>query len=197
MIACCGLPTRVPDARPSAELAGATRPIRFSQGRRDPRAAPRGRRAAPTQPTPDPELGRPRRAQRAEPAAAHPVAPAAARLTPNPAALARPTRRPPLDPPRTPTRPPANLPTDPGPGTADGPREPDLGLPTHPRRAGRTRPPDRRLHRVDDPEDPAESTRPRSGPDRPGNSSSPPKPRRSSPSTSPTSTRSSCAASTS
>ena len=38
MISACGLPTRVPDARPRAELAGAARPIRGSQGRRDPGA---------------------------------------------------------------------------------------------------------------------------------------------------------------
>ena len=57
------------------------------------------------QPTPDADLARPRRPQRAEQAAAHPAAPAAARLTPNPAALARPARRPPLDLPATTTRP--------------------------------------------------------------------------------------------
>ena len=63
-----GLPTRVPDARPRAELAGAARPLRGSQGCRDPGPPSRGRRAAPTPPAPEAELGRPRAAQRAEPA---------------------------------------------------------------------------------------------------------------------------------
>jgi hypothetical protein len=55
-----GLPTRVPDARSRLELAGAARPIRRGQGRRDPgaptqglRTATQGLRTAPTQPTPD------------------------------------------------------------------------------------------------------------------------------------------------
>ena len=43
--------------------------IRRSQGRRDPGAPSRGRRAAPTPPAPEAELGRPRAAQRAEPTA--------------------------------------------------------------------------------------------------------------------------------
>jgi hypothetical protein len=50
-----------------------------------------------------------------------------------PAALARPPRRPPLDLPATTTGPPAHPTTDPGPRAADGPRQPHLGLPTHPR----------------------------------------------------------------
>ena len=43
MIACCGPRTRLPDARSRAELAGAARPLRRRQGRRDPDAATRGR----------------------------------------------------------------------------------------------------------------------------------------------------------
>src|SRR4051812_24041771 len=66
MISYRGLPTRLPDARPHAELACAARPGRRSQGRRDPGAASRGRRPAPTQPAPEAELGRPRPAQRVE-----------------------------------------------------------------------------------------------------------------------------------
>ena len=152
MIACCGLPTRLSAARPRAELAGATRPIRRSQRCRDPGAPSRGCGAASTQPTPDADLARPRRAQRAEQAAPYPVAPAAARFTENPAALARPPRRPPLDLPPTTTRPPTHPTADPGPGDADGPREPHLGLPPHPGRARRTRPSGRRFHRMEDPQ---------------------------------------------
>ena len=44
-----GPSTRVPDAHPRAELAGAARPIRRNQGRRDPGAPTRGRRPTPTQ----------------------------------------------------------------------------------------------------------------------------------------------------
>ena len=79
------------------------------------------------QPTPDADLGRPRRAQRAEQAATRPAAPAAARLTPNPAALARPARRPPLDLPATTTRPTTHRTADPGAGAADGPGESHAG----------------------------------------------------------------------
>jgi hypothetical protein len=50
MIACCGLPIRLPDVQPRAELAGAAHPLNCRQGRRDPDAVSRGRRAAPYQP---------------------------------------------------------------------------------------------------------------------------------------------------
>ena len=69
MISRCGLPTRLPDARSHAELAGAARPFRRGQGRRDPRAASRDRRAAPQQLPASVDLARPRRTQRAEQAA--------------------------------------------------------------------------------------------------------------------------------
>ena len=71
MIARCGSSTRIPGARPRAELAGVACAIRRSQGRRDPGAPSRGRRAATTKPTPDVDVGRPGRPQRAEQAAAH------------------------------------------------------------------------------------------------------------------------------
>jgi hypothetical protein len=45
MIARCGLRTHLPDAGSCAELAGAARPLRHRQGRRDPDAASRGRRS--------------------------------------------------------------------------------------------------------------------------------------------------------
>jgi hypothetical protein len=57
-----GLPTRLPHARPRAELARAARPLRRGQRRRDPGAASRGRRAAPTSSPPQAHLGRARRA---------------------------------------------------------------------------------------------------------------------------------------
>src|SRR6476661_9082454 len=97
MIASCGLPIRLPDARSRAELAGAACPLRRGQGRRDPGAASRGRRAAPHQLPANADVARPRGAQRAEQTAAYPAAPVAASDAPNLAALARPTRRPPLD----------------------------------------------------------------------------------------------------
>jgi hypothetical protein len=80
------------------------------------------------------ELGRPRPAQRVEPTPTRRSATAAARLTPDPAALARPARRRPLDLPATTTRPTAHRATGSGVGAADGPGEPDLGLPPHPGR---------------------------------------------------------------
>jgi hypothetical protein len=74
--------------------------------RRNPGAPPRGRGAAPTQPTPHAHLARPRRPLRPEQTATHPAAPVTAGVSQNPAALARPPRRPPLGP--TPTRPTAD-----------------------------------------------------------------------------------------
>src|SRR5262245_61622429 len=139
MIARCGLPTRLPAARPRAELAGATHPLRHSQGRRNPGAPTRGRRAAPTQPTAEVDLARPRPPQRAEQAAAHGSTPAAARLPQNIVAVARPPHRPTLDLPTTTTRPSIHPTAHPSPGAADGSRESRLGLPTHPGRTGRTR----------------------------------------------------------
>lgn len=155
MIARWGLSTRVPAARP----------IRRSQGGRDPGAPARGRRAASTQPTPDATWVD--RAFLSAPSRLLPTQLRRLRLvSPRiPAALARPPRRPPPDLPETPTGPPTHPRADPGPGAADGPREPNLGLPTHPGRTRRTRPPDRRLDRVEDLEDRRHRSRPpRSGP---------------------------------
>jgi hypothetical protein len=126
MIARCGRSTRVPDARSCAELADAARPLRRCQGRRDPGAASRGRRAAPQQLPAETDLARPRRSQRAEQAPPSPAAQAAARVAPNAAALARPAHRPPLDLPATTTRPTTHRTADPGPGAADGQRESSL-----------------------------------------------------------------------
>jgi hypothetical protein len=105
MISGRGPPTRLPDARPHAELACAARPGRRGEGRRDPGAASRGHRSTPTQPAPKAELGRPRPAQRAEPAPTGRSATAAACVAENAAALARPAGRPPVDLPATTTGP--------------------------------------------------------------------------------------------
>jgi hypothetical protein len=88
-------------------------------------AAPHERRAGA-------DLAGPRPAQRAEQTAACLSAPAAAGVTPNPAALARSTRRPPLDLPAPTTRPTTHRTGDPRPRAADGPREPPLGLQANP-----------------------------------------------------------------
>ena len=195
MIARCGLRTRLPDACSPAELAGAPRPLRRGKGRRDPDATTRGRGTATHQPSADTDVARPRRTQRAEQAAADPAAPTAAGLTPNPAALAPPARRPALDLPAPTTRPTTHRSADPSPGAADGPRESPLGLQKDSGRAGRTRPYRSRLDRLDDPHRARGSIPRPDGPGRPGDSSCPRRPMRSLRSTSPTSTPCSCAAS--
>ena len=131
MIARYGPRTRIPDARSRAELADAARPLRYRKGRRDSDPASRGRGAQPHQHPASPDLARPGSAQRTEQAAASPAAPAAAGVTPNPAALARPTHHPPLDLPAPTTRSTTHRTTDPSPGTAHGPRESPLGLQTN------------------------------------------------------------------
>ena len=130
MIACCGPRTLLPDACSRAELAGAARPLRCRQRRRDPHAATRSRHPAPHQSPTDIHLARPCRAQRAEQAAACPAAPAAAGDAPKPAALARPPRRPTLDRPKPTTRPTTHRTADPSSRAADGPRESPMGLQT-------------------------------------------------------------------
>ena len=88
-------------------LSWPARPLRCRQRCRDPHAATRGCHPAPHQSPTDIHLARPCRAQRAEQAAACPAAPAAAGDAPNPAALARPPRRPSWTyPTRRPGRPP-------------------------------------------------------------------------------------------
>src|SRR5690242_9859778 len=126
MIARCGLRTRLSDACSRAELAGAARPLRGGQGRRDPGAASRGRRAAPHQLPANADVARPRPAQRAEQAAGRPTAATAAGVAPDAAALARPACCPPLDLPAPTSRPTAHRIADPRPGTTDGPRESPL-----------------------------------------------------------------------
>jgi hypothetical protein len=196
MIARRGSSTRIPGARPGVDLAGAACPVRRSQRRRDPGAPARGRRPASTQSSPRDDLGRQSVYQRVEQAAAHAAAPAAACLAEDPAALARRPRRPPLDLPKTATGPATHAAADPGLGAADGRGEPHLGLPTHPGElvglATRSPPPPSGKSSRQ-----PTSTPPRNDPDRPGDSSSPRRPTRSSLSTSRTPTRSSCAVSTS
>src|SRR3954451_4577116 len=126
MIARCGLATRLSDARPRAELAGSVRPLRRDQGRRDPHTAARGRRAAAQQSSPD-VVARPQPAQRTEQAAACPTPSGAARVTAHAAALARPTRRSPLELPASTTRTTTHATPDPGTRAPTGPRESPLG----------------------------------------------------------------------
>ena len=192
-----GLPTRLPDDRSRAELAGIARPLRRRQGRRDSDAAARGRRVAPYQRPTHAELARPRRAQRAEQAAANPTAPTAARVASNAAALARPARRPPLDLPAPTARPTTHPTADPGPGVTTCPRESPLGLRKNPGRAGRPWPFRRRLDSLADLEKRGHRSGIATGRSDLATVSSPRRPPRSSRSTSPTSTPSSYAASTS
>src|SRR6186713_3674070 len=58
---------------PRTELAGATRPLRRRQGRRDPDTATRGRGTAPHEHPAETDLARPRHAQRTEQTAARPA----------------------------------------------------------------------------------------------------------------------------
>ena len=127
MLARRGSSTRIPGAHPRAELVGAARPLRRSQGHRNPGAPPRGRRTAPTQSPPRADLGRPRVPQRAEQAAAHTVAPTTAGVASNAAALARPARCPTLDLPAPTTRPTTYPTAGSGPWCYGWPRESPLG----------------------------------------------------------------------
>jgi hypothetical protein len=97
-------------------------------------------------------VARPRRPQRAEQAVPSPAAPAATGLTEDPVALARAPRCAPLDLPAPTPRPTTHTTADPCPGVADGPGESRLGLQADSGRAGRTRPSDRRMYRMGDPQ---------------------------------------------
>ena len=125
-----------------------------------------------------------------------PPTPRAARHPGHDPALAPPTRRPPLDHPARPARSTRHPRRPPRPGRAPGHREPHLGLPTHPRRTRRPRLPDRRLHRLEDPEQ--RRHRPVAAPSRTdlGASSCARRRTRSWPATCSTSTPSPCAGST-
>src|SRR3954471_7187130 len=112
MIARRGPRTRLPDPRTRAVLAGAARPLRHRQERRDPDTAPRGRRAAPHQPSAHPDLARPRDPQRPQQAAADPAAPHATGLAPHAAALAPPAHHLTLDLPTPTARPTTHLAAD-------------------------------------------------------------------------------------
>jgi hypothetical protein len=150
MIACCGSRTRLSDARSRAELASAARPIRRRQGRRDLDASARGRDTASHEHPAEPDLARPRRAQRTEQTAARRAASGAAGVAPNTIALAPPPRRPPLDLPAPTTRPTTHRAGDPRPRAPHGPRESPLGISTDPGRVGRTRPFRGRLDYLED-----------------------------------------------
>ena len=108
---------RIPGAHPSAELVGAARPIRRNQGRRNPGAPARDRRTSTTQSrTPLSWI------DRAFLSALNKLLPTPLRrlrlvLPENPAAPARPPRRPRLDLLATTTRPPTHPTADPRPAT--------------------------------------------------------------------------------
>ena len=148
-------------------------------------------------PRPRMQLDRPSRDRRPRPTAPRPPPPRAAGHPGHDPALAPPARHAAAGPPShaRPGRPaiPAGVRAL---VRAPGHREPHLGLPPHPRRTRRTRLPDRRLHRLEDPAHAPGSTPRHGGPDRPGPSSSGRRPTPSSPATCSTSTPSPCTGST-
>ena len=169
MISRRGLPTRLPDARPR----------RHSQERGEPGTPTRDRRATSTQPAP-PAMTWVDRALLSTLSRLLPVNLRRLQLvTENAAALARPAGRPALDVSATTTGPSTRRATHPGVGAADGPGEPEMGLPQHPGRAGRTRPSDCHVDGVEGPQRRGHRP-PRGSPDRSGDSSWPRRPTRSS-----------------
>ena len=87
-----------------------------------------GRRAPTTQPTPHGDVGRPGRPQRLQQAAARGSAPVATGVAQNPCRVGTPNSSPAAaHPPATTTRPPTHPAAYPGPGAADGRRDPTKG----------------------------------------------------------------------
>jgi hypothetical protein len=135
----------LPDLQSASRLSDTARASIGIQGLRAARPTPRGRRTPQNQPEPSPGLGRPSRARRADPTPPR----EAARASPG-----HPSHRPAVAPPAgdqegdlpEPLRPPTSRPHDRRADRADGPREPDLGLPAHPRRASQARLPRRSIH---------------------------------------------------
>src|SRR5205814_1875860 len=136
----------------AASAAGNVDPVgpgRRRQGHRTSRATPPGRGPPPAGTAP---TARTRRSGDPGGAvAATPPRPLAdlLRHPGDAAALAPRPDRPPLDIPTQPIRPATHRPADPPAGAAPGCGQPDLGTPTHPRRADRPRLPGRRQHRVE------------------------------------------------
>lgn len=134
--------TCLPHRAAGVRLACPARPVRSRQGHRDLDPAPSGRRAPAADRGPQVVVDGPGCAGRAGPAAAGPPAPAVApdRFPANPAALARQPDPAEMDVPAPRSRTAAHRLGHPRTGAGDGPRQPLLGIPAHPRRAGRAGP---------------------------------------------------------
>src|SRR6266545_2051912 len=134
MIASHDVATALPDLLPTHQLARIAGPRAGVQARRAPRPPTRGGGAAPTGHPTTPLLARPRRTLGADPAAPQAAPTPSVRDAGDVAALASAAAQAALD--QTP--PPARSTGDPraatAPDPAAGSREPDLGLPAHPRR---------------------------------------------------------------
>ena len=146
------LPPALHDPRATVRLAGSAAPLRQRQGHRDPGTAPPDRGpATPGQITPA-DLGRPGRPGLPHRAAFHhpPTTAVADCHASHAPALARRAGQAPLDLSAPDTRTAGYQPHHPSARTANGPRQPDLGLPTGLRRADRPRAQDRALDHLGD-----------------------------------------------
>jgi hypothetical protein len=126
---------RLPGGAPGIRLARLARPVRPSQGRRDPHAAPPGRRAPAPGRDAEAVLGRPGDPVRAGPAAAKRPPPPAApdHLPADPAALARGPGPPTVGVPAAQPWQAAHSAGHTGAGAGNGTGQPGLGIPPHPR----------------------------------------------------------------
>src|SRR5215469_4016875 len=145
---------RLPGCAARVRLAGPARTVRPRQGRGDPHLAPPARRApAPGQGT-EAVVDGPGAAGRAGPAAAgQPTPPVAAdRLPADPPALAGRPDQTKMGLPAPHARATSDEAVRAGAGAGDGPGQPGLGLPAHPRRTGRPRMQDRAVNGLADPQ---------------------------------------------
>src|SRR5271166_1476410 len=153
-VSTCVNAIRLPGGAAHVRLARLARPVRPRQGRRDPDPAPPGRRPSAPGQGPAAVLGRPSGASRADPAAVpQPALPTAAdHLPADPAALSRRSGQAALDQPALRSRTSPDRGVRAGAGAGNGSGQPGLGLPAHPRRAGRPGPQARALNRMADSE---------------------------------------------
>lgn len=149
VMTCVAAPA-LPRVLPHRRIARPPGQHRCGQRRGDLGAPSRERGPAPAESDTAPGLGRPSGARRPDQIPAPGVGGAPARHSDHGHALASAAGRPPLDI-SQPVRPAADRPSHHRPGRADVPGQPRLGLPTHPRRTARPRPPCERVH---DPADP-------------------------------------------
>jgi hypothetical protein len=127
-----------PDLQPATDLADTAPPRIVVQGHRAPHPGPRGRRTPQNQPEAPPGLGRPSPLRRPDPTLAGGAAWSPPDHSGNGSAVAPPPGGQEVDLPeslRSPTGRPGNNRGD----RTDGPRERELGLPTHPGRAAQDR----------------------------------------------------------